>query len=66
MRLAWRHNDAFDVELIEAACEDEAGGTGFVADFEVLKFDLQLFSKGTKGSFGGEIGAAAGPVVNGI
>jgi hypothetical protein len=31
-----------------------------------LKFDLQLFSKGTKGSVGGEIGAAAGPVVNGI
>ena len=50
----------------ETAGEDEPGGTCFIADLEILKFDVEFFGEGAKGQFGGKVGATTGSMKGGL
>ena len=51
------HDDARDLELLETSSEDEAGGTSFVTDVEILHLFVELLGQGTKGAFDSQVGA---------
>ncbi len=60
------HEDAFQAEFAQAACEDEAGWPGLVADLQFLEGDAELLREFAQGVFGTEVAAAAGSVVDGF
>ena len=60
------HEDAIDSFFDELACEDKAGGTCFVADFEIPEFDFEFFRELLEGFYRSGDAAGALAVVGGI
>ena len=60
------HEGAGDSELNETPCEDEAGGSRFVANFQILDFLAEGFGEFTESFLDGGIGSSALSVVGGF
>ena len=59
-------DDAVVAELDEPAGEDEAGGTGLVADAQPVFFDTEFLAEVREGTLGVEVGAAGLAVEDGV
>ena len=64
--LGGRGDDALEAELEEPACEDETGRPRLVADLQVAERDLQFRGQFAQCALGGDEGAGAFAVVDGV
>ncbi len=64
--LGRRHDDALESEAEETPGEDETGGPGLVADFQVTECDPELLGEAPQAAFRGQHAAAAFAEVGGL